>query len=319
MTLYNSLGWRIIMRKKFSIDEFYVRHESDAIGHSILLISDIASSSTVQAIVNVFFPAYSSIHFARNPTLTAGYIFATVLYGLFLAASVYSNIRQNRIRHRAKELLRVNTELQDLIYHRMQSLDSKCNFFLENPDANIIDLESRTEANYLCEHIYRLLSDKYRYSELEVVLWRETNDGNGGIVAVPFSFGTLNKEPPKWMNSSFDEESKYRILDAFTKNEILFFMTRAECQEELTYAEEDAKKTSETCQYVAIPIRKRDGITSCVLQLRTFKEGVLPTDKGAISTMIRDLIYPSTTYYELVMDEDNMLEVMLYEDDNTQD
>ena len=195
----------------------------------------------------------------------------------------------------------------------MQTLDRECVKYVNRETAEF-DTNIDSEADFICDALFSVLSHKFKCDDIEVVLWHQMYDEmENGTIAYPISFGTKVDRPPTWMNSQFpfNTDHPYRIIECFLKNRELIFLTRDICQQELIFPTEEAKKESKVVQYIALPIRKRDGFTSAVIQFRTFKENVFPVNEAEINYIIDNWIAPFTNFYELSLEEQNVIEEIL--------
>ena len=277
------------------------------------LTANILGSSIVQTIVNVAFTVITSFYFANNKDISYLFIIVAIVFILLILSFIYLNNRKTRKKEEAESLAEVSTQLQKLVYNRMQTLDRECVKYVAKESTDF-DTNIESEADFICDALFSVLSHKFKYEDLEVVLWQQmpSESGNGSI-AFPVSFGTKGNRPPTWMNDQFPSNSNrpYRIIECFLQNRELKFLTREQCQQELVFPTETAKKESKTVQYIALPIRKRDGFTSAVIQFRTFKEKVFPVNEADVDQIIDNWIAPFTNFYELSLEEQNVIEEIL--------
>ena len=295
------------------ISKIYSKNENNIIGQIMNLVASILGSSYIQTIINIVFSIYTALFFTQNRSVTCEYITVTVIYFMILFIIIYLNRRTARKKEEAESLADVSTKLQKLVYRRMRTLDRAYLRFVENSN---VEFESNieTEADFVCDAIYTSLSRRLDYDELEVVLWHQMPDDEGdGTVAFPVSFGTKGMKPPIWLNDRYysNTDHPYRIVECFINNKELLFLTREECQNQLVFNTDEERKLDKTEQYIALPIRKRDGFTSAVIQLRAFRKNVFPISKQEVDSIINNWIAPFTNYYELSLEEQNIIEGVL--------
>ena len=277
------------------------------------LTANILGSSIVQNIINIVFTVFTAFYFANQKVFTWWFKLICTIYLIFVFFFTYLNQRTTRKKEEAESLAEVSTQLQKLVYNRMQTLDRECLKYV-NKESSDFDTNIESEADVVCDALFTVLSHKFKYDDIEVVLWQHMPDESGnGSVAYPVSFGTKGDRPPTWMNDQFPSNSQhpYRIIECFLQNRELKFLTREQCQQELVFPTEKAKKESKTVQYIALPIRKRDGFTSAVIQFRTFKAKVFPVDESDVDYVIDNWIAPFTNFYELSLEEQNVIEEIL--------
>lgn len=294
------------------IARLYARNATNAFGYTMELVANILGSSFLQTIINVAFSVYTAFYFANNPLLSWSFAKIAAVYLLLLIVFIYLNERRKRKKEEAESLADVSTQLQKLVFNRMQTLDRECVKYIQN--RNEFDTNIESEADFVCDALYMTLSKKLKYENLEVVMWQLMPDLSGmGSVAHPVSFGTKGNNPPKWFNDDFssNDDHPYRILECFQMNKELIFLSKEECQCELVFKDKTAKKKSRTTQYIALPIRKRDGFTSAVIQFRTFREKIFPVQLIDVEHIIDNWVAPFTNFYELSLEEQNVIEEIL--------
>ena len=291
----------------------YSKNKTNALGSFMELTANILGSSIVQSVVNVGFPVFTSFYFANNKGINCLFKIVTGVYILLILLFIYLDNRKTRKKEEAESLAEVSTQLQKLVYNRMQTLDRECVKYVTKESSDF-DTNIESEADFICDALFSVLSHKFKYDDIEVVLWQQMPDESGnGSIAYPVSFGTKGDRPPTWMNDQFHStaERPYRIIECFLQNRELKFLTREKCQKELVFQTEEAKKESKTVQYIALPIRKRDGFTSAVIQFRTFKKKVFPVNESDVDHIIDNWIAPFTNFYELSLEEQNVIEEIL--------
>lgn len=177
-------------------------NDSDnALASFIELSANILGSSMVQNFVNIGFSIYTAFHFANNKWLTRSFVFVAIGYLILLLLFTCINKRKTRRKEEAESLAEVSTQLQKLVYNRMQTLDRECDKYVKKRLEFDTNIES--EADFICDALYTVLSRKLKYQDLEVVLWHLMPDSSGeGAIAYPVSFGTKGDNPPVWIEHS---------------------------------------------------------------------------------------------------------------------
>lgn len=291
------------------LQKIYDANKNNAFGALIKLIALILGSEVIQLSVNVLFSIYTSFHFARSHTITKAYGLIVIIYIVLLGSFALLNQINKRRRKDAESLAKVSRELQNRLRYRMKLIDSTCTAYVKG-EGTVFNTEIERESDLLCDAIYSTLSEYLDYTDLEVVAWQIAKDEEKTIVVTPVSFGTKAGIPPTWLNGEYPVMTidHYRIVECFMENRTHIFLTRRKCQEELYYSTEEERNETKTHQFIAVPVRKKDGFTHTAIQIRTFKENVIPNDEDKANLIIENFIQPFATYFELVMEEQRAFE-----------
>lgn len=104
----------------------YSKNKTNALGSFMELTANILGSSIVQSVVNVGFTIFTAFYFANNKGFTCYFKIVVVAYIFLLLLFTYLNQRKTRKKEEAESLAEVSTQLQKLVYNRMQTLDREC-------------------------------------------------------------------------------------------------------------------------------------------------------------------------------------------------
>lgn len=304
------------MAKKNLFAHIYAVNRNKTFGRVMELSAIILGNGYVQALVEIIYVFFSSIYFSKYTVIKFWFVIVTAIYALLTLIFIYLDNRKTRIINASDNLIRVSRELEKLIGDRMRKLTNKSRIFSPYSD---FDTEVDREAFLICNALYRTLSIYLNYSEIEVVLWKlfDNECKDKPFMIIPLAFATETDNPPYWINNNFSEDKikEYQIYQCIINNSIIKLISKHECQATLWYPDYKSKQESDTfittCQYLAIPIRKRNGKTFAAIQIRTFQEKILPTDSEELNAIINDCIYPFTTYYELVEEEQITIDCFL--------
>lgn len=308
--------------KKDIFAQIYSENRNNAFGKVMELSALVLGNGYVQAIIEISYVIYSSVYFSNNNTITKLFVAVSIIYAFFTFIFIYLDNRKTRIINANENLVRVSRELEKLIGDRMRILENKGRLYYP---CNDFDTEIDREGFLVCEALYRILSTYLDHPELEIVLWYLDADCEDSEVIIPLAFATQSDNPPSWFANEFTKKDKmqYRIFECFDNNTIIKYLTKHDCQTNLWYPDCIKKQESDTyqntSQYIAIPIRKRNGNAFAAIQFRTFHEKVFPNDENKMQDIINECIYPLTTYYELASEEQDSIDFLLEEIDFLQD
>ena len=280
------------------------------IGYIILLIYNILEFPILQTIINIVFTIWLSVCAASDHKSFGFWVMCFVYVIMAVIFTLINNYRRSR-RNIEKHLLLVSKNLKKLQYKRIKELAK----VLRSRDVDkSFDTDLASEGDYVCEAIFEVLSDCLNYDDLEIVLFTQYEDEEDGMCLTPLSFGAKDNEPPACITTNFfiDCEKPYKIVEAFSGGKNIVYLTGEEVKSNFSYTDENAREKEKIKQYLAIPIRKRDGIATSVLQICIYKEGVIPL-KGDIDRFISEYINPFSTFFELCMEEQMILERKDYE------
>lgn len=310
------LNPKIMIKSLFA--RIYSENRNNIFGKIMELSALVFGNGYVQAIIEISYLIYSSLYFSNNNKITGLFIFISSIYGFFTFIFIYLDNRKTRIINACENLVRVSRELEKLIGDRMRILENKSRLYYP---CNDFDTEIDREGFLICEALYRILSIYLDHPELEIVLWYLEGDYEDSGVIIPLAFATQSDNPPSWFTNEFSkkDKSQYRIFECFENNKIIKYLTKHDCQTNLWYPNYLEKQESDTykntSQYIAIPIRKRNGIAFAAIQFRAFSEKVFPNDEDKMKEIINECVYPLTTYYELAFEEQDSIDFLLDEID----
>lgn len=286
------------------VESLYNKHRENAFGSLLSFGALFLGSVYVQTLINLAFSLFVAVYFANNVSPSCIFWIIAGVYILVIIMIAYLNNRKRKKKVESDSLVEVSRELQKMIVSRMKALEYQGNAQI-NSRSDSIDTNLEREADVLCEVLYKTLSTLLSNDDIEVVLWISIREENQSF-AVPLSFGSKAIDLPTWSTYwySFSEEKHYRIIDCFTANQTHLFLNKEQCQKELSFRSDRDRTESRTHQYIAIPVRKQGGITKGVVQIRTFTKNVFPENEEKVREIIRNYVYPFSTFFELSIVEE---------------